>query len=145
MAEAFQPPPTWADVVLVDEATKRAKFNPVWLKWFVDLVAVLNNSGAGGGQVDHQSLANLQGGNTTQRQHLLSAEGSYVTALVAGTQVVSAPSFVSGDAMLLTTSVTLTDSSGVDLGTLTNAPVAGSPNKWISIDDNGTIRYIPTW
>ena len=30
-------------------------------------------------------------------------------------------------------------------GTLTNAPAAGNPTKWIAIDDNGTTRYIPAW
>ena len=43
----FQPPPTYADVILVDEKTNRATFNPVWLKWFIDLVADVGPSGAG--------------------------------------------------------------------------------------------------
>lgn len=30
-------------------------------------------------------------------------------------------------------------------GTLTNAPAAGNPTKWLPIDDNGTTRYIPAW
>lgn len=51
----FQPPPTWAPVILeiVDPATgeKKATFNPVWLKWFVDLTSVLTNSGGGTGTI----------------------------------------------------------------------------------------------
>ncbi|MEK6346366.1 MAG: hypothetical protein V4764_02740 [Burkholderia sp.] len=39
----------------------------------------------------------------------------------------------------------LTDSSGTQTATLTNAPVSGNPTKWIPINDNGTIRYAPTW
>lgn len=39
----------------------------------------------------------------------------------------------------------LTDNAGAGAGTLTNAPTAGNPTKWIAIDDNGTDRYIPTW
>jgi len=31
------------------------------------------------------------------------------------------------------------------VGTLTNAPAAGNPTKWIPIDDNGTTRFIPAW
>lgn len=31
------------------------------------------------------------------------------------------------------------------VATLTNAPVAGNPTKWIPINDNGTIRNIPAW
>jgi hypothetical protein len=30
-------------------------------------------------------------------------------------------------------------------GTLTNAPAAGNPTKWIPVNDAGTIRYIPAW
>ena len=37
------------------------------------------------------------------------------------------------------------DGAGANTGTLTNSPVIGNPTKWISIDDNGTTRYIPAW
>ncbi len=46
---------------------------------------------------------------------------------------------------LLASSTTLNDNSGAGAGTLTNAPTAGDPTKWVEIDDNGTSRYIPTW
>lgn len=48
-------------------------------------------------------------------------------------------------ATLLTTSVALTNGAGALTGTLTNAPAAGNPTKWIAINDNGTTRYIPAW
>lgn len=48
----FQPPPTWALPVIVDEVTKRAVFNPIWLKWFVDLSSNLTASGGGSGLGD---------------------------------------------------------------------------------------------
>lgn len=35
--------------------------------------------------------------------------------------------------------------AGSGSGTLTNAPSAGNPTKWIAIDDGGTTRYIPAW
>jgi len=35
--------------------------------------------------------------------------------------------------------------AGTSVGTLTNAPSAGNPTKWITINDNGTLRRIPTW
>jgi hypothetical protein len=38
-----------------------------------------------------------------------------------------------------------TDGAGASAGTMTNAPTAGNPTKWIPIDDNGTTRYIPAW
>lgn len=67
----FQPPPTWALPILVDEDSGKATFNPVWIKWFVDLTAVINASGGGGGgAIDHNSLSNLQGGQANQYYHL---------------------------------------------------------------------------
>ena len=47
----FQPPPTWANPVLVDETTGKGSFNPVWLKWFIELSAGLDATGAGSGTV----------------------------------------------------------------------------------------------
>ena len=41
--------------------------------------------------------------------------------------------------------VALGDGSAGSLGTLTNAPAAGNPSKWVKIDDNGTPRFIPAW
>lgn len=51
----------------------------------------------------------------------------------------------SGGATFHTTSTALTNGAGVGLGTMTNAPAAGNPTKWIGINDNGTTRYIPAW
>lgn len=48
-------------------------------------------------------------------------------------------------AALIETSVAMNNGAAAALGTITNAPVAGNPTKWIPINDNGTIRYIPTW
>ena len=50
-----------------------------------------------------------------------------------------------GSTRLHKTSVNLANGAGAAAGTIGNAPTAGNPTKWISIDDNGTIRYIPTW
>lgn len=46
----FQPPPTFALPILVDEKTKEATFSPLWLRWFLDLVQWFN--GAGGTSFD---------------------------------------------------------------------------------------------
>ena len=43
------------------------------------------------------------------------------------------------------TSAALGNGAGAGGGTLTNAPTAGNPTKWVPINDNGTTRYIPTW
>jgi hypothetical protein len=50
-----------------------------------------------------------------------------------------------GDTVLLHTGTALADGSAAALGTLTNAPAAGNPSKWIPVDDNGTTRYLPAW
>jgi hypothetical protein len=51
----------------------------------------------------------------------------------------------SGGASFHTTSTALTNGAGAAAGTLLNAPAAGNPTKWIGINDNGTVRYIPAW
>lgn len=44
-----------------------------------------------------------------------------------------------------TSSAAFTDGAAAQTGTLTNAPSAGNPSKWIPISDNGTTRYVPSW
>ncbi len=46
---------------------------------------------------------------------------------------------------MLTSSVAMDNGAGASAGTLTNAPAAGNPTKWIPFNDNGTTRYIPAW
>jgi len=43
------------------------------------------------------------------------------------------------------TSAALANGAAAALGTLTNAPAAGNPTKWIPINDSGVIRHIPSW
>lgn len=76
----LQSPPTYAELVLIDERTNKATFNPIWLKWFLDLVQVLNESGAGGGSVAHNSTSGLQGGTTNQYYHLTATQQAIVAA-----------------------------------------------------------------
>jgi len=52
---------------------------------------------------------------------------------------------VVGGSDLLTTNSSLSSIIGSATATLTNSPGTGNPAKWISINDNGTERYIPTW
>ena len=47
--------------------------------------------------------------------------------------------------ILMRTTTALTNGAAAQIGTLTNAPVAGNPTKWVPINDNGTTRYIPAW
>jgi hypothetical protein len=50
-----------------------------------------------------------------------------------------------GSTTLLQTSVGLTNGAAAATATLTNAPTAGNPTKWVPINDNGTVRYVPAW
>lgn len=69
-----------------------------------------------------------------------------VLGAATGTSVVLTGDVTTGSvAQFHKTSVNLTNGAGVGAGTLLTAPAAGNPTKWIGIDDNGTIRYIPAW
>ena len=46
---------------------------------------------------------------------------------------------------MLTANTALTNGAAAATGTLTNAPAAGNPTKWVPINDAGTTRYIPAW
>lgn len=140
----FQPPPTWALPVNVDEKTGKSAFNPVWLKWFVDLAQVLDSIGSGGTAIGHNGLMGLQGGGTSQFYHLTSSEytgtgsGNFVratsptlitpslgaataTSLASGTvKVTNAAGFISSD-----------NSAGITT-TITSASLVG---KTITIKD----------
>lgn len=84
--------------------------------------------------VDELSPPIVLGTLGQQNADYVNITGGKVTAAVIGTQPT-----------LIATSVTLSNGAAAALGTLTNAPSAGNPTKWVAIDDNGTPRYIPTW
>lgn len=47
--------------------------------------------------------------------------------------------------ILIASSQALANGAGVGAGTLLNAPAAGNPTKWVTINDNGTNRQVPAW
>jgi len=167
MAGTFQPPPTYALPVIPDERTGKAIFNPIWLKWFLDLSANLGSNGAG--SVSSVALAmpaafsvagspiTTSGGFTVTWTTAPTGTGAPVLATTptlvtpvlgaaTGTSLVLTGGItVVGGAKFLTTNTALTNGAGVAAGTLLTAPAAGNPTKWIGIDDNGTTRYIPAW
>lgn len=105
MAALFQPPPTYAEVVLVDPEGKRPpRFNPIWLKWFLDVAAVLSASGGASGAIIHNDLSTIQGGSATERYHL-----SQTNAALFGTgtavQVLHGGASPAWGAVVLTTDV----------------------------------------
>lgn len=107
----FEPPPTYADPVLVDEKTGKSKFNPIWLKWFIDFTGVINASGGGSGAIQHNDTAGLQGGTANQYYHSTAAQNTFLAALAAAGTLGSGAS-VLGNAL---TAWTPTDASGAGL------------------------------
>lgn len=85
MATVFEPPPTYAEVVLFDKEGKNPRFNPIWLKWFVDIAAYLTASGGGGVGVVHNNTSSIQGGSATERYHLSAARASAIASGITTT------------------------------------------------------------
>lgn len=74
----------------------------------------------------------------------MSEQNANKVAITGGS--VSVNSLTNGNnAALVASSVALNNGAAAAAGTITNAPVAGNPTKWIPIIDNGTTRYIPSW
>jgi hypothetical protein len=90
----------------------------------------------------------LQFGGTTSAFPALKRSGTGISVRLADDTAdagLTAASITTSATTLHTTSAALTNGAGVATGTLTNAPAAGNPTKWIPINDNGTTRYIPAW
>lgn len=107
----------------------------------------LKNSGAGVkgmyAQYDGTDIRFIFNGTATASANFSSA----VTGLImdtAGALTISGALTVNS-ATLIKSNTTLTNGAAAQTGTLTNAPAAGNPTKWIPINDNGTTRYIPAW
>ena len=59
----FQPPPTWALPVIKNETTGEPVFNPIWLRWFLDLSSQLNAAGTiGDHSVTYVKIQNVSSG-----------------------------------------------------------------------------------
>lgn len=76
MAVQFQPPPTYADPVIYDDKTRRQQFNPIWLKWFLDVAQYISVNG-GGGAIKHNSLGGLQGGDAPGSEYYHLTNNAY--------------------------------------------------------------------
>lgn len=91
----------------------------------------------------------LQFGGTTSAFPSLKRSAALLQARLADdslfTEIECSNIITNNAAAAFSTNTTLTDFAAAQLGTLTNAPTAGNPSKWIAIDDNGTQRLIPSW
>jgi hypothetical protein len=76
---------------------------------------------------------------------LTGSNGGNPTIGTSGGSLAISSALVLSQTTLLSTSVSLTNGAAAAAGTITNAPSAGNPTKWIPINDNGTTRYIPAW
>lgn len=86
------PPPTHSDPVLVDPRTKKAKFNPIWLGWFLAVARELTIA-ASGSAINHENLAGLQGGLPGQHNHLTDAQLAGLGGTVTSVSVATANGF----------------------------------------------------
>lgn len=91
MTIQFPPAPTYADPVIADEITGKVKFNPLWLRWFLDLAGLLTAAGGGAGSFDHNSLLNLQGGTAGEYYHLTAAQHTALTGVQSANTVYAGP------------------------------------------------------
>lgn len=126
----FEPPPTHTDPVSQDEATGAWRFNPHWLKWFVDLANALGDAGVVGGAIDHATLQNL----TTGDPHTQYQKESEKDAASGYAGLNSASRTTKG--------VVTTDDLIVNLATkgLVLKDTQGTPHYWrVTVDNTGTL------
>ena len=141
---AFQPAPTWAEVVLVNPETKEGRFNPVWLKWFTDLTAILNSTGSGGTTIQHNGLGGLQGGATSKYYHLTDTEyNSFVGSTWASPKAMggTTPNTIKGTTIQASTAggFKSSDGSAGYTGTITTASLVG---KTVTIKDGLIVSIV---
>ena len=96
-----------------------------------------------------QNTANTAQSTANTAQASIAALGSMAnqnSTSVSITGGTVAATLTNNTTNFLSNSVTLTNYAGAaNVNNFTNSPVAGNPTKWIGINDNGTIRRIPTW
>jgi hypothetical protein len=119
----------------------------VLARWFVSANSTAE-AGADAGSDFAIRAYNDAGGAIDFPLIIIRAAGGVITFAVARPVVMgalTAASLTHGSATLLITTASLTNGAGASAGTLTNAPAAGNPTKWVLINDNGTTRRIPAW
>ena len=80
-------------------------------------------------------------GGATNAELLIQGDANENAELIAANGL----KISNSDGILLHFGAALTNGAAAQVGTLTNAPAAGNPTKWVPIDDNGTTRFIPAW
>jgi hypothetical protein len=116
-------------------------------------LAITAGNVSGNPAVDITQTWNSAGTTFSGFRYNVTDSASQTASLLLDLQIASATKFsvrkdgliTHASATLMATSVALTNGAAAQTGTLTNAPAAGNPTKWIPINDNGTTRYIPAW
>lgn len=104
--------------------------------------ANINNPIISGGNADNIDIENSNFDNGNLDNDTIT--GSTITGTTfSGGSVGSV--ITDSTANLIASSAALGNGAGAAAGTLTNAPAAGNPTKWVPIDDNGTTRFLPAW
>tara|TARA_R110000868_G_scaffold149339_2_gene371774 strand:- start:635 stop:1465 length:831 start_codon:yes stop_codon:yes gene_type:complete len=132
----FQPPPTWALPVSVDESSGKSVFNPIWLRWFLDLARNLDAAGtisvatnlAGGVayQIPYQTAAATTSFYTGANYgvHIYGATG--IPAAVAGAAGVLQGSASAIPAFTLTPTLTGTNITGIPAAGVTGTALVAA-------------------
>jgi hypothetical protein len=124
--------------VVLDPAATTAAFGISNANWAELVSAGPSSNGMLFGTLTNTPL--VIGTNNTERMRLL-------TGLSVGTTSDPGAGLIyqNSASFLMRTKTSWNTGAAAATGTLTNAPAAGNPTKWIPVDDNGTTRYIPAW
>jgi len=113
------------------------------------VVSLVNNAAANAEKLRVTGPGLLTFGGVTSSQPALKPNSAVLETKLADDSAYAqhkALEFMGARAnFLMRNSVAWSDGAAAGAGTLTNAPTAGDPTKWIPVDDNGTTRYIPAW
>ncbi len=118
-----------------------------------DLGQAIATGSSNGDMVLRFEGSNLRFASSTTIIATLNSSGtlSGITSLIIGADIgtsyalrVNGKIIAASDELMRTTT-SIIDGAGASAGTISNAPSAGNPTKWLKVNDNGTVRYVPAW
>lgn len=74
----FQAPPTYAELLLIDQKSGKAAFNPIWLNWFISLTQNIGAAGPVNSVTASAPLASSGGANPNVTINSSTGTGSVV-------------------------------------------------------------------
>lgn len=115
-----------------------------WADWYKKVRDAINNAATIAWSAITGTPTTVAGYGITDAVTLTGAQ-TVTNKTYSGVSITLTGDITTGTGTLHKTSVALTNGAAAAAGTLLNAPVAGNPTKWVPVNDNGTIRYIPMW